>query len=129
MGVPDKQRIERMAQGVADGLCYLHAGVAAGYGRNSTSCIYKAARDPAFLARVETLVRQRQLGGSSDVAPVIVLMFDCAEDSRRLRTGVGMTAAHRFLADAARLKQGLPPRLAPGELTEAEWRRTHGPKS
>jgi hypothetical protein len=129
MGVPDRRRIERMAQGVADGLCLREAGAAAGYSRKSTSCIYRIGRDPAFKARVEALIRQRQCAGSSDMAPVIVLMMDCIEDSRKLGNATGMTAAHRFLADLARLKLGQPPALAPGELSEAEWRRAHGPKS
>jgi hypothetical protein len=118
-----------MAQGVADGLCFKHAGVAAGYSRHSTSCIYKVAREPAFRARVETLIRQRQWGGSSDLAPVIEMMVDCAQSARGLGNGVGMTAAHRLLAEAARLKQLLPRPLAPGELSEDEWLRTYGSKS
>jgi hypothetical protein len=118
-----------MAQGVADGLCLKQAGIAAGYSRNSTSCIYKVARDPAFRARVETLIRQRQWGASDGLAPMIELMVDCAQSARELGNGAGMTAAHRLLAEAARLKQLLPPPLAPGELSDEDWRRAYGPRS
>ncbi len=129
MGVLDRRRVERMAQGVADGLCLKHAGVAAGYSRHSTSCIYKVGRDPAFRERVEALVRQRQWSDPGDLGPLIALMVGFAEAARGLGNGAGMAAAHRLLAEAARLKRRLPPPPAPGELSEADWRRAYGPGS
>ena len=128
MGVPNRPRIERMAQGVAAGLNLRAAAIAAGWSGKSTKSFYKVGRDPAFRERVASLIRQRCWRDPEDLGPVIVMMVDCAEAAKQLGTGTGMAAAHRLLAEAARLKRGLPP-PSPGEASEADWRRAHGPRS
>jgi hypothetical protein len=128
-GVPNRQRIERMARGMAAGLCPKHAGVAAGFSPNSRSWIYRIAREPAFRARVESLIRERQWNDPNDLRWVIDRMEACAEAGRGLGGVAGLALAERCLAHAAALKRRLPPPLAPGELSEAEWRRAHGPRS
>jgi len=129
MGIPDRRRIERMAQGMADGLCIKDAAVAAGYSGRSKSYYYVVAKDPAFRARVETLTRQRPWRDPTDLGPLIEKMVEWAEAARNLNNGAGMAAAHRLLAEAARLKLSQPPPPEPGELSDAEWRRAYGPRS
>jgi hypothetical protein len=120
---PDPARCEKFAQGVADGLCLRHAATAAGYSHHST-CIYKAARGPAFRARVEALVRERQWGRTNELGSIIARIVDCAD--KALAQGA-VLAARQCLADAAKLKASLPRPLAPGEESESQWTSAHGP--
>lgn len=122
---PDPVRQERFALGVAEGLSLRQAAIAAGYSRH-TNYVYKTARDPAFQTRVAAIALQRQWGRSNELGAIIAGLMDCAD--KALAQGAVQTA-RLALAEAAKFKAQLPRPLAPGELTDEEWRRTYGPAS
>jgi len=123
---PDPVKFEALARGVASGLSVRASARRAGYSPRSEWSKHLAAR-PEFKARVETLRREIALA-SPNLAPVIVALLDAAELALRDRKG-DYGAVARMLAEAARLKQKLPPAPAPDEETEAEWAARWGPKT
>lgn len=132
MGRVNKGRFEAMAQGVAAGQTTKAAAIAAGYTGTATS-YYQVAKRDDFKARVKVLEQERPWGGSSDLAPAINLLMRGAEKALTLDSAAALNAAAKMIAEAARLKQLLPPPPVQGrtqryEISREEWLATYGPK-
>jgi uncharacterized membrane protein len=132
MGRVNKGRFEAMAQGVAAGQTTKAAAIAAGYTGTATS-YYQVAKRADFKARVKVLEQERLWGGSSDLAPAINLLMRGAEKALTLNSPAALNAAARMIAEAARLKQLLPPppveaRRRNYEMPREEWLATYAPK-
>lgn len=129
MGGANKEKREKMAQGMAEGLTPKAAAKRAGY---TSSSIYHIPDDPEFQQRVEVLKAHLEWGGTRRLGPVIDELRDVALAARMLKSAAGMNAARGALVAAANLKQLLPKSEAEGderELSLKEWAKRYGPKS
>jgi hypothetical protein len=109
------------------------AAEAAGFG--SGSHIYELDKDPAVIARVESIARNLAWGATPDLAPVIDELACYARMAAQLGSAAGMKAARDLMATVAELKMRLPEAAAPGAaqlappLTAEQWQDKYAPKA
>jgi HPt (histidine-containing phosphotransfer) domain-containing protein len=81
---------------------------------------------------VEEIAAERAWGGSRDLVGLIEALKRAFDVAITLKSAAGMAAARAIVAEAARLKQLLPPdpvlpdpRIV--DLTDEEWTARYGP--
>jgi hypothetical protein len=138
-GMADKgqrERREKMAQGVAAGLSPREAATAAGYAPGSRA-YEKVRRSGAFLDRVTRLRLGR--GGKGELAPAIDRLMEGAAVALGAAhpSAARLAAAGALMAEAARLQRHGPGAARRGRLSDPvaeemsadEWAATYGPAS
>jgi hypothetical protein len=122
---PHPIKTEALIRGVASNLPQGEAAARAGYSRRG-GFASRLLKRSEIADRVVAAKREFALA-SANLAPVIVALLDAAELALRDRKG-DYGAVARMLAEAASLKQKLPPAPAPDEESEAEWAARWVPK-
>ncbi|MGH6986435.1 MAG: hypothetical protein ACRED9_06295 [Caulobacteraceae bacterium] len=133
MSALDNPRLEALAQALADGLPIHEATRRAGFSRQSGMTRRRCARRDVRERIAE--IRLERARTASDVRPVIEKMMALAEEAGKLKSGAGMTAAHKLLVEAARLKATHAPSrpretwALPPQLSKEEWLDAFAPKT
>ena len=120
------------ALALATGAPIVEAFSCAGYKKRK--CAAAMARRDDVVTRVAEIKIERAGGGSRDVGPLIDTCMKAIEAAMALGTASGLVAARGLIAEAAKLKQMLPPdRALPDpqirDLTDEEWTAIYGPKA
>ncbi|HEY2178714.1 MAG TPA: hypothetical protein VGH15_09050 [Caulobacteraceae bacterium] len=98
----DKEKREKLANALAEGLNRTSAAARSGYAPQTVSRLRK---NPEFRARVEKLRDERDWGGSPDLAPVVNELIAYARKAARGDTAADLNCARQYLVEIARLKQ------------------------
>ncbi len=107
MELPDR-RLEAFARALARGLSPTKACIEAGYNEHGKKAIARSEK-AEVVARKDEIIAQRIGSATRDVGPIIDELVLTALAARKLNSGAALAAARGLLAEAARLKQLLPP--------------------
>jgi hypothetical protein len=131
MPFPSPQQLDTFADGIAEGLPVRPAAIRAGYSATSNS-VYQWLKRPEFMARVEKFRRRRAPAATGDLEPVIERLLAAADSAAALNSAPALRAVRDLLAEAAKLKQLLPPPEATPprayEMTREAWLDAFAPR-
>jgi len=135
MKVPDEEKLEALAQLLAEDVPFRQASKRAGYVHYWKGQALERTKRPGVVARVSEIRRAKALE-AVDLTPMIKALMDAAESAndQLKQTPAGLTAIRGLLVEAARLK-GLAPPPPPLQtpqprrrMTDEEWMETFAPK-